>query len=230
MEDLWEGLTNAIVSHLYKHRFKYQLGVGIFAVAVLLLVGERLFSGDDGYRVNLFTEAISIGITVFIIDTLARRRESIRETNKLKADIQSRMRSKVNDIVRRAVEEIRENEWTEDEILKRAYLGGGNFQNVTLGEIDFMGSSFMYADLRGADFTEANLKWVDFSFATFDETTILPDGSRWTSTSDLKRFTNPEHPLYWRSTLLFSPAYRGKRWTTDLTKWPHRMRDTSVYD
>lgn len=230
MEDIFEGLTNSVISHFYNHRFKYQLGVGILAVIGLLILGDHLFSSDNSYRINLFTEAISIGITVFIIDTLARRRDSIRSTNKLKADIQSRMRSKVNDVVRRAVEELRENEWTEDEFVKRAYLAGGNFQNISLAEIDFKGSSFMSADLRGTDFSEANLKWVDFSFATFDENTVLPDGSKWLDDSSLDRFTDPKHPRYWRSTLPYSPAYRGRRWTTDLTKWPHRTRDTSIYD
>lgn len=31
----------------------------------------------------------------------------------------------------------------------------------------------------------------------FDEATILPDGTKWTPRTDMRRFTDPNHPKFW---------------------------------
>ena len=43
----------------------------------------------------------------------------------------------------------------------------------------------------------------------FNEKTKLPDGKKWTPDTDMARFTDPEHPDFWRSDFTGSPAYRG---------------------
>ena len=70
------------------------------------------------------------------------------------------------------------------------------------------------ADLRGANLQEANLwganlQGADLGGATFDENTMLPDGTKWTPGTDMGRFTDREHPDFWRSDDPASPAYRG---------------------
>ena len=52
----------------------------------------------------------------------------------------------------------------------------------------------MYANLTGADFAED---------------TRLPDGTHWTPDTDITRFTDPDHPRFWRSDDPESPAYGG---------------------
>jgi hypothetical protein len=55
----------------------------------------------------------------------------------------------------------------------------------------------------------ANLQGADLTGAKFDENTTLPDGTKWTPDTDMTRFTDPEHPEFWRSDIKWSPAYRG---------------------
>jgi hypothetical protein len=37
---------------------------------------------------------------------------------------------------------------------------------------------------------------------------VLPDGTRWTPDTDMERFTDPQHPAFWRSDNRHSPAHR----------------------
>jgi hypothetical protein len=66
-----------------------------------------------------------------------------------------------------------------------------------------------YANLQGANLSYANLQGAVLEDAELNETTILPDGTQWTPDTDLKRFTDPKHPNFWRSDEPDSPAYRG---------------------
>ena len=34
--------------------------------------------------------------------------------------------------------------------------------------------------------------------AQFDEQTILPDGTNWTTQTVIARFTDPQHPYFWQ--------------------------------
>jgi uncharacterized protein YjbI with pentapeptide repeats len=54
---------------------------------------------------------------------------------------------------------------------------------ANLGEVNLGG-----ANLQGAILKRANL----------DEFTILPDGTKWTPDTDMARFTDPDHPDFWR--------------------------------
>lgn len=83
-------------------------------------------------------------------------------------------------------------------------LWGVNLQNAILRGTDLRGAELFRADLTGADLTGAFLDG-----AKINRETRLPDGSSWDGRSDLGRFTNPQHPGYWRSSDPASPAYRG---------------------
>jgi hypothetical protein len=65
------------------------------------------------------------------------------------------------------------------------------------------------ANLESANLERANLQGADFFLATFSKETILPDDKKWTPETDMARFTDPEHPQFWRSDDPTSPAYRG---------------------
>jgi hypothetical protein len=113
--------------------------------------------------------------------------------------------------------------------LQRAFLIGANLQAILIGanlqgaflvDADLQGASLVNADLQGAllggaslqgaDLLRADLRKALLWDAVFDETTMLPDGTRWTPDTDMARFTDPNHPEFWRSDDPRSPAYRGE--------------------
>ncbi|MCA9904034.1 MAG: pentapeptide repeat-containing protein, partial [Anaerolineae bacterium] len=83
---------------------------------------------------------------------------------------------------------------------------------------DLRGALLVGADLSGAELNStnlaqavlinANLADALFVDVTFDASTTLPDGTHWTPDTDLSRFTDPDHPQFWRSDNPVSPAYR----------------------
>lgn len=85
--------------------------------------------------------------------------------------------------------------------LTHAVFDGANLQRAVIVLCDMQGASLVGADLRqahlaflslvGANLTGATLIRPSFEHVTFDETTILPDGTPWTATTDWTRFTYP---------------------------------------
>jgi uncharacterized protein YjbI with pentapeptide repeats len=65
------------------------------------------------------------------------------------------------------------------------------------------------ADLRGTNLRGADLEYAILEDAQWDETTVLPDDTYWTTEVDLARFTDPNHADFWRSDELGSPAYKA---------------------
>ncbi|MDX1993701.1 MAG: pentapeptide repeat-containing protein [bacterium] len=101
--------------------------------------------------------------------------------------------------------------------LPQAYLEGVNLEQANLSFANLQGAHLEGAalarakmqgvELQGASLSMADLQGADLSRAKFDETTILPDQSRWTTDTDLSRFTDLSHPNFWRSDNPCSPAY-----------------------
>ena len=108
----------------------------------------------------------------------------------------------------------------EKTILSNSDLSGSNFQDADLFRADLTDTLLRGADLSharlhetiliGADLCWANLEGSDLDNSVWDETTTLPDDTKWSASIDLRRFTDPEHPDFWRSDYLHSPAYRGE--------------------
>ncbi len=88
--------------------------------------------------------------------------------------------------------------------LQGADLSDANFSYANLWRVDLQKSTLKFTNFAQADLAEA-----DFSGATFEEDTILPDGSNWSPATDMARFTDPDHPDFWRSSDPTSPAYAG---------------------
>lgn len=92
--------------------------------------------------------------------------------------------------------------------LAGAYLGeanlqGANLQNADLQGTNLIGANFQGATLRGAILTASklsgtNMAGADLRGATFNTETILPDKTRWLEATDMGRFTDPNHPDFWR--------------------------------
>ncbi len=107
-----------------------------------------------------------------------------------------------------------------DAKLQAACLSGANLQGADMLRANLQGTDLSTANLQGADLTRANLRGADLFLANlqdarliaaeFDEQTKLPDNSQWLPETNMRRFTNPNHPEFWRSDYEGSPAYRGK--------------------
>ncbi len=87
--------------------------------------------------------------------------------------------------------------------LGRTNLQGADCWNADLKRAEFWlanlkGANLERANLQGASFLQANLQEVELSEAWFSENTELPDGTYWTPDTDMTRFTDPNHPNFWR--------------------------------
>ena len=109
--------------------------------------------------------------------------------------------------------------------LEGANLLGANLEGADLVGANLAGTNLSRSILRGAWLNKANLEgadlnWADLAWATLQEAnlrdavfnrhTTLPDRTKWRLDTDLARFTDPDHPDFWRSDCPNSPAYRGK--------------------
>lgn len=241
---------------------------------------ERFVNGFTNYGTNLWTEAISVILTIFVLNILSERRDRRRRESDLRTRILREARSTLNVVANQAINEARDYGWLtgkgDCKILKNANLEHANLEKAILWEAELSGSklefanlrkanllsarlkhanlrnaklqeaqlilvnlrgadlysanlggaklygsdmqqvNFELADLSDADLEETNLVGADLRLATFNIHTILPDGKKWTPRTDLRRYTNPKHPQFWRSGAPQSPAYKGRQIETIL--------------
>lgn len=79
--------------------------------------------------------------------------------------------------------------------LQTAYVSGADLQAA-----DLSGANLQATHLAGADLQGAIFEHHTFGSATFDEQTVLPDGSKATLETDaeaMRRFTDPDHPEFY---------------------------------
>ncbi len=117
---------------------------------------------------------------------------------------------------RQAIKDLRRHGWLGNGSLRGANLASidlqsidlhkADLQEVVLRETNLLKAKLGQADLRGADLSGTNLKKANLDGAIFNEQTILPDNTQWTSETDMTCFTNPQHPHFWRPT----PDHQGR--------------------
>ena len=78
--------------------------------------------------------------------------------------------------------------------LKRANLWNANLTGVYLKRANLEGADLRESNLEGANLGRANLEGSDFN-----DLILLPDGTKWAPDTDMKRFTDPNHPDFWQS-------------------------------
>lgn len=169
---------------------------------------------------NFATEAFGAALVVGVVDLSLSRIQKFENEKSEKLDILFRMGSKDLSITSEAVRIARMKSWLTDGSLKGvkldwsnlaginfdgadlrgANLGGANLQGAFFNGADLRGTSFGSADLQNAQFGGADLSGADLLNAKmgnailgnvkFDETTTLPDGSKWSPESKFFA-TNP---------------------------------------
>lgn len=117
---------------------------------------------------RLDSELIGIGITVLIIDGLAKRQKRRKEDKKIKQDLLLRVRSQVNHIAVQALSELASNEWLYDGSLKEANLRGANLAKASF-EDDHRG----YVDLEGAYLQSSDLSFIRLHHSNLARTNFL---------------------------------------------------------
>lgn len=153
------------------------IGVGLLALAAWLTYRRYGFDWThigDAYFNNLVTDLFSLVFAVLVIDALNDRRAN-RER---KRAIIEQMGSPVLDAALEAVRIATKEGWLQDGSLRSATLSSANLPEASPDD----------ANLQGANLTEAK----------FNKDTVLPDATPWTSGTDMTRFTDPNHPDFYR--------------------------------
>lgn len=141
-----------------KHtRFIYRVMGGAILVGVGVVIGWTIFAEKQvDYALSLFTNVLSIFVTVFVIDLLAQRREERKADQELKELLILQMKHGDNALAIQAVERIRLKGWHKDGSLRKqhfesAELRGANLEDFDLREAGFTGAHLEYAKLHKAD-------------------------------------------------------------------------------
>jgi hypothetical protein len=123
--------------------------IAIAGVLILFGVwlGTALFDADSVLP-NVYTEVLSIAVTVLILNKLAERREE----NALKRQLIMNAGSLSNEIAKDAVHQISKRRWLirENGILKGADLMDANLQDADLNGANLQGAYLERAKLKGA--------------------------------------------------------------------------------
>lgn len=141
-------------------------GLGLVALGVLL--GATVFGDDPGYSTNLYTEFVSIAVTVFVLDFVSRRRDEQQRIDELKERLKRRMRSRVNSEARRATEELRDYGWLMDGTLCREHFDKADLQHSDLMEANLKDCNLQGALLQEARLMYANLENARLQYAHLD--------------------------------------------------------------
>ncbi|MEO1438773.1 MAG: hypothetical protein AAFV33_00125 [Chloroflexota bacterium] len=62
-------------------RFLYEYSMELFIVILLVGLGLLMFADRAGYTTNVYTEVLSVAITILILDRRAQRREDERRAD-----------------------------------------------------------------------------------------------------------------------------------------------------
>lgn len=165
-----------------QYRFEYQIIGGAALVLIGIAIGAVLFTGirplindESGYTANLYTDLLSIGVTVFILDLLARRREEASQLQELQARLLREARSISNEIAKNAIHELRERGWltSEESLLIGADLSSANLAGADLMNANLRGAHLRLTNLQNADLHDANLQGTFLSNANLQKADLI---------------------------------------------------------
>lgn len=141
------------------------LGIGIAVGGYAFLYGLgtlRDMVGD--FYANIAAEAISIAITVLIIERLYERRSKTEAEKAEKERLILQMGSPDNGFAVEAVRQLGKRGWLHDDSLSGADLYRANLSGVTMHEASLWNAILWEANLSGAD-----LLWINLSGALLQD-------------------------------------------------------------
>ncbi|GAB4516570.1 MAG: hypothetical protein OHK0046_22150 [Anaerolineae bacterium] len=159
-----------------------RLSGGFLLLGIGVWIGARLFAGDapliddTGYYTNIFTEVLSVILTIGVLNYLAERREDKRREREYKARLIREANSLDNATAIKAIRELDEHRWLRGEngALQRAYLQQANLSRASLG-----GANLSGANLWEVNLSRAYLQQADLSGAHLRGGTNLSGASLW---------------------------------------------------
>lgn len=147
----------------------FPLLTSLILVVIGIVIGWALFADDPGYNTNLYTELLSISVTVFVLDVLARRREEQRRVRDLQDQLIRNAASLSNEIAKDAVYQMRRRKWLcpsdKEQLLRGEDLQGANLQDSALDFADLRHAILVQANLRNVMLRGAHLEGADTRFA-----------------------------------------------------------------
>jgi uncharacterized protein YjbI with pentapeptide repeats len=149
--------------------FFYRIGSSALLVFFGVLLGSLLFQKDNGYFTNLYTEVLSIGVTVFIIDALARQREK----RQIKAQLIRQIRNPDHAVAVQAVRELRELDAVRDGSLVGARLSEASLEDMGLRAANLEQVNLENSNLKRSDLRHVNLKNAWLVKTQLEETNLF---------------------------------------------------------
>ena len=123
------------------------------------------FIGD--FYANISSELVGITITVLIIDGLNRRRDEKASIAHEREQLTRQLGSNVNEVARRAAEELRAYGWLIDGTLQELDLRVANLEEAKLWDADLQGANLQWAKLKKANLNGAGLAGVESDAGEF---------------------------------------------------------------
>jgi hypothetical protein len=158
-------------------KVRQRVGWVLLALAFALLVPLGLVQVSRGaeplsWGISLFEQFLigvcSIAFALIAIDPILNasqlRMDEEREKQRLKDDLLSRLRSRIDGVAAQASEQLQRHGWVRDGTLKQAHLAGANLKQVVLH-----GANLQEADLEEAHLFQADLRYTNLEEASIDK-------------------------------------------------------------
>jgi hypothetical protein len=125
----------------------------------MLIFGDNIFQMEDhtlGYFANVFTEGMSVILTILVLDRI----NQWRDDQNLKKRLIREAGSRSNTVAIGALEWLRAENWLEGDggLLQNANLWGANLQNANLEKANLNEANLRDAQLQSATFVQASLQ------------------------------------------------------------------------
>lgn len=148
------------ISAIWKQNgMTYRVLGGIVLVGIGILLGAGAFKSEvASYLTNLYTESMSIVVTVFILDLINRHRNQEQHIREIRETLSRQLGSGVNVQAKRATEELRFYGWLQDGMLHGLDLSRASLENLNLMHSNLQQASFDGADMRGTRLHYAQLQ------------------------------------------------------------------------
>lgn len=148
----------------------YKIGGGLLLVLLGIWIGSLLFG--DGYSTNVYTEMLSIFVTILVLDRL----NEWRSTQQLKRQLVREVGSRDNSTALNAVDWMRSESWLtvfdEHQLLFQQKLSRANLDNAYLYQANLEDVNLYKANLSHADLSKANLQDAFLHRAILNNTSL----------------------------------------------------------
>jgi len=149
----------------------YKIAGGILLVLIGVWIGAFMFG--DGYSTNVYTEMLSIFVTILVIDRL----NEWRGTQQLKRRLIREAGSRDNSTALNAIDWLRSEDWltlyVDNPLLIQQKLSRANLDNAYLYQANLEDANLYKANLSYADLSKANMKDTFLHRATLDNTSLF---------------------------------------------------------